>query len=197
MKLLIKIDRISAWILLVGILLYFISGFGMVKGFISPLLASKIHLSYLTYIVATAFVVHTSFAISLAMRRWGWWILSGKLGLVMVYLMLMVGLIYANNYHRNTVATTVNIASSSSSATAADVISSQKIFSLKELAQYDGQNGQPAYVAVDGVIYDLTSVFRSGTHFGYQAGQDLSSAFHQQHSTNILSRYPIVGKLAS
>ena len=29
---------------------------------------------------------------------------------------------------------------------------------LDQLKQYDGKNGNPAYVAVDGVIYDMTNV---------------------------------------
>ena len=33
----------------------------------------------------------------------------------------------------------------------------EKTFTLAQLAQYDGQNGQPAYVAVDGVVYDVTN----------------------------------------
>ena len=32
----------------------------------------------------------------------------------------------------------------------------EKIFTKNELAQYNGQNGQPAYVAVQGVVYDVS-----------------------------------------
>ena len=31
-------------------------------------------------------------------------------------------------------------------------------FNQTELAKYNGQGGQPAYVAVDGVVYDVTGV---------------------------------------
>ena len=31
-----------------------------------------------------------------------------------------------------------------------------KKFSKAELAKFDGQNGQPAYVAVDGTVYDVS-----------------------------------------
>ena len=34
----------------------------------------------------------------------------------------------------------------------------EKIFTEKELGKYDGQNGNPAYVAIDGVVYDVTNV---------------------------------------
>ncbi len=33
-----------------------------------------------------------------------------------------------------------------------------KTFTLEELKQFNGQNGQPAYVAVDGVVYDVSNV---------------------------------------
>ena len=42
------------------------------------------------------------------------------------------------------------------SATA--VASTQTEFTLEELAAYDGQNGSPAYIAIDGVVYDVTDV---------------------------------------
>jgi len=32
----------------------------------------------------------------------------------------------------------------------------QKEFTLEELSQYDGSNGKPAYVAIEGVVYDLS-----------------------------------------
>ena len=44
--------------------------------------------------------------------------------------------------------------------------SSELVLTLDELAQYDGQNGNPAYIAVDGVIYDVTNVsqWNGGAH---------------------------------
>jgi predicted heme/steroid binding protein len=64
-----------------------------------------------------------------------------------------------------------------------------------ELARYNGQNGMPAYVAVNGVIYDVTTVFVRGKHFNHLAGQDLTGAFFRQHVPSALSGYPIVGQL--
>ena len=54
----------------------------------------------------------------------------------------------------------------------------EKTFTLAQLAQYDGQNGQPAYVAVDGVVYDVTNspAWPNGRHHGNQAGQDVTKA---------------------
>ena len=71
---------------------------------------------------------------------------------------------------------------------------------LEELKQYDGQNGNPAYVAVDGVIYDMTNVpeWKDGKHNGYTAGQDLTDIIKNKspHGVSKLSNVPAVGKLA-
>ena len=54
-------------------------------------------------------------------------------------------------------------------------------FTLKELARFDGREGRPAYVAVDGTVYDVSASARwaGGQHvkcdLGSKAGRDLSS----------------------
>jgi predicted heme/steroid binding protein len=72
-------------------------------------------------------------------------------------------------------------------------------FTLEELAYYDGSNGKPAYVAVKGNVYDLSSVVRwaGGKHFGMQAGKDLSIPFMGCHQgiMDRLNKLPIVGVL--
>lgn len=88
--------------------------------------------------------------------------------------------------------------SAKSAASSATASSSEKTFTLSELKKYNGQNGSPAYVAVDGVVYDVTNVknWQNGTHHGYSAGQDLSQAISQSpHGTSVLSGLPVVGKL--
>ncbi len=53
---------------------------------------------------------------------------------------------------------------------------------LAELAQYDGKNGQRAYFAYSGNIYDATNspMWKNGTHMGrHQAGCDLTDALGQ------------------
>lgn len=87
------------------------------------------------------------------------------------------------------------IAPSSSSVSAA---SAAKVFTLSELKQYNGQNGKPAYIAVSGVVYDVTNAngWSGGTHHGYSAGQDLTGAIQQSpHGTAVLQGLPVVGKL--
>lgn len=69
---------------------------------------------------------------------------------------------------------------------------------LQELAQYNGKNGKPAYVAVNGVIYDVTgnAAWAAATHFGLVAGKDLSSEFSGCHKgSEILKKLITVGKL--
>lgn len=45
---------------------------------------------------------------------------------------------------------------------------------IEELAEYDGQNGNKAYIAIDGNIYDVTDLppWAGGVHNDYPAGQD-------------------------
>ncbi|UZQ51156.1 cytochrome b5 domain-containing protein [Clostridium kluyveri] len=70
-------------------------------------------------------------------------------------------------------------------------------FTLEELSKYNGANGAPAYVAVNGVVYDLSLVpsWGGGTHFGLYAGKDLTSQFTVCHKENIkvLQNLPKVG----
>jgi len=74
-----------------------------------------------------------------------------------------------------------------------------RYFTLDELAKYNGQNGAPAYVAVNGVVYDVTNnpVWRGGTHFGgLTAGRDLTNDFEACHpGAIVLSVLPVVGYL--
>ena len=72
----------------------------------------------------------------------------------------------------------------------------ERTFTTEELAQFTGQDGQPAYVAVNGVVYDVSNSPRwpNGNHNGYQAGQDLTSAFAAQHGDNRMGSFPVVGR---
>ena len=70
---------------------------------------------------------------------------------------------------------------------------------LEELAKYDGQNGQPAYVAVDGIIYDVSNVepWKGGKHNGFTAGKDLTNEIKtiSPHGISKLALVPKVGKI--
>ena len=71
------------------------------------------------------------------------------------------------------------------------------VFTLDELAVYNGQNGQKGYIAVDGVIYDVSQVFPNGMHQGvHLAGTDATSAFEASpHARSILNSLKIIGSL--
>ena len=62
------------------------------------------------------------------------------------------------------------------------------------------KNGNPAYIAVDGVIYDVTDVpqWNGGGHNGYFAGNDLTEEIKtiSPHGVSKLNGIPVVGTLA-
>ena len=72
---------------------------------------------------------------------------------------------------------------------------------LDQLKQFDGKNGNPAYVAVDGILYDVSNVsaWKNGDHNGYSAGNDLTDIIKNKspHGTSVLDGVPIVGKLVA
>jgi predicted heme/steroid binding protein len=93
-----------------------------------------------------------------------------------------------------------------SATTSSEVVSvsssaeEMRTFTLKELSQYNGKNGQPAYVAVDGVVYDVTNVeaWKDGDHKqGLTAGNELTEEITNlsPHGKKVLEGLPIVGEL--
>lgn len=74
----------------------------------------------------------------------------------------------------------------------------QKQFTLAELSQYDGKNGNPAYVAIDGIVYDVSneSVFRNSKNIENIAGKDLTKQFNFYNRINeIINRASKIGEL--
>ena len=74
----------------------------------------------------------------------------------------------------------------------------EKEFTVEELEKYNGENGNPAYVAIEGVVYDVSKIpaWKTGKHFGLTAGQDLSEQFESCHGIiDILVNSPKVGML--
>ncbi|MCX7746563.1 MAG: hypothetical protein N2645_06705 [Clostridia bacterium] len=58
----------------------------------------------------------------------------------------------------------------------------QKTFTKEELAKYNGKDGRPCYVALNGVVYDITNVkgWKNGGHgHGILAGKDWTAAFEK------------------
>lgn len=211
----IKLDRLAAWVLLFVVLAYAVTGFGMTKGIIGQQLALSLHLGWLGGIGLIAFVIHTHHAIGLAFKRWRVWNLTSRMMLFLIYVMIAVFFIYLqffyvpsynvpivnNNIQEQGVVTsansktnvkvnTVNVSSNSGANTKTNTL---PVYTAKTLARYNGLNGQPAYAAVNGLVYDFSRLFRGGNHQGYSAGADLTSAFNSVHSSNILRAYPVVG----
>lgn len=70
---------------------------------------------------------------------------------------------------------------------------------LEELAEYNGKDDNPAYIAVDGVIYDVSrnSNWKAGEHNGYSAGNDVSELIEKisPHGKRVLNKLPVVGNV--
>lgn len=70
---------------------------------------------------------------------------------------------------------------------------------LEELSEFNGKDGNRAYVAVEGIIYDVTDLgaWKNGMHNGVSAGKDLTDEIMNQspHGTSTLSKAEEVGKL--
>lgn len=60
-------------------------------------------------------------------------------------------------------------------------------FTIDELSKYNGRNGNKAYIAIDGIVYDMENVeaWKNGMHFGISAGKDLSSTYLTCHSNEL------------
>lgn len=79
-----------------------------------------------------------------------------------------------------------------------DAESGLLLVSIEELAQFNGKDGNLAFVAVDGQAYDVSNEpnWRNGDHNGQQAGQDVSAYITgAPHGKGILERFTVVGKI--
>ena len=74
-----------------------------------------------------------------------------------------------------------------------------KEFTLEDLSEYDGRDGRPAYVAFEGVVYDVTesAMWDEGDHEGqHQAGRDLTAEHEDAPHDVYVTDFPEVGRLA-
>lgn len=74
----------------------------------------------------------------------------------------------------------------------------EKVFTLTELATFDGKDGRAAYFAFKGKVYDVSnsSLWKLGEHFGVQAGKDLTGLMAgAPHGEEVMSKVPMVGSL--
>jgi predicted heme/steroid binding protein/uncharacterized membrane protein len=74
-----------------------------------------------------------------------------------------------------------------------------KEFNLEDLAEFNGADGKPVYVAYQGRVYDVSGsdLWAGGEHMaGHIAGADLSAEFPEApHGDEVFERYPQVGVL--
>lgn len=78
-------------------------------------------------------------------------------------------------------------------------------FTLEELAKFDGRNGKPCYVAVEGKVYDLSGspLWLEGNHINCEdlsiCGQDLTKVVREDapesHEEGHYKEFPVVGEL--
>jgi predicted heme/steroid binding protein len=93
--------------------------------------------------------------------------------------------------------TTSSTTSNTADSNAASDTTSQT-FTADDLKKYNGQNGNPAYVAVNGTVYDVTNAkgWSNGSHQGLSAGKDLTSELaNSPHGDSVLANLPVVGTL--
>ncbi|WP_052447489.1 cytochrome b5 domain-containing protein [Clostridium polynesiense] len=79
-----------------------------------------------------------------------------------------------------------------------EAVNRVKEFTIEELSNYNGRGGKPAYVAINGKVYDVSRLgpWAGGSHFGVTAGRDLTKEFENCHNNEmILAEVPIVGEL--
>lgn len=80
-------------------------------------------------------------------------------------------------------------------------VTPDRVFSERELRQYNGEKGRPVYVAYDGLVYDVTGStrWRTGMHERMHfAGLDLTRALSKApHGLEVFGRWPVVGRLAA
>jgi predicted heme/steroid binding protein/uncharacterized membrane protein len=74
-----------------------------------------------------------------------------------------------------------------------------KEFTPEELAQYNGENGQPVYIAHEGKVYDVSAskMWKTGSHMKrHRSGLDLTTDIQgAPHTPEVLQRFPQVGVL--
>ena len=74
-----------------------------------------------------------------------------------------------------------------------------KEFDLEELAQFNGEDGKPMYIAHQGKVIDVSEskVWKKGVHMmRHRAGNNLTTDIQAApHGTEVLEKYPQVGVL--
>jgi len=78
------------------------------------------------------------------------------------------------------------------------MVEEEMVLSMDELSQFDGKDGNKSYIAVDGIIYDVSDVpqWIGGMHRGFTAGMDVTDEVNKSpHGVSKLKGIKIVGKM--
>ncbi len=74
-----------------------------------------------------------------------------------------------------------------------------RTFTKKELAEFNGKDGKPTYVALNGKVYDVSKSeqWEDGEHqFLHNSGEDLTDEIGgAPHEEDVLEKFPVVGTL--
>ena len=101
-----------------------------------------------------------------------------------------------NEVLHNKAEETVNQTNEESSMTGDKIDTEEIVFNKETLAKYNGKDGMPGYVAVDGVVYDITDVAAwQSPHAGqFEPGKDFSDEIRQSpHGLKNLENLKVVG----
>jgi predicted heme/steroid binding protein len=72
------------------------------------------------------------------------------------------------------------------------------VFTSRQLALRNGQDKPEIWVALNGVIYDVTlsRLWKNGKHYEHWAGQDLTNELKEApHTEKVFDKFKIIGKL--
>jgi predicted heme/steroid binding protein len=73
-----------------------------------------------------------------------------------------------------------------------------KQFTKAELAEFNGLDGKPCYIAYKGKVYEVTdnANFSDGSHYSHPTGEDLTKVLDEApHSAEVFNSLTIVGEL--
>jgi len=125
--------------------------------------------------------------------------IENSLSLIALIMLVIIVLAACNNGEK--VATEENSTQTSENNTQTSEEDTESMLSLtaSELGAFNGKDGNPAYIAIDGVIYDVTDVtmWSGGDHNGFEAGQDLTEEIKNisPHGVSKLKGLTVVGEL--
>lgn len=74
----------------------------------------------------------------------------------------------------------------------------QPLFSRAQLALRNGQDKPEVWVALNGIIYDVSKsrLWNKGKHYEHWAGQDLTDELPDApHNEKVFDKFKVVGKL--